>query len=376
MPPLHRWLYLSLLTAACLSLGQCGSPTAPPPPDPVADLHVICPVGVVIDNPPQIPTPVVYNAPTTTGGLAPTAVTCDRASGSDFGLGTTDVRCTANDSATPQRQASCVFSVTIRQNVAVSATKFLAFGDSITAGEVTTDFAGFGSRRVLEVQIDKAYPTLLRGMFAERYPQQQVSVTNAGSPGQPVICQPGETFCGVNDINDQLVGSQPQALLLLQGVVDLANQKQPGLDPMINGLKYMIRTARQRGVSDIFLGTLLPERQSDPGVINRSFAIDLIVPANDEIRALAAAEGVILVDVYAGMVGQEATLIGPDGLHPTAAGYKKIADIFFAAIKARLETVVPTSGGSRRLLRTSAPNGANIEVRPELRGPAVGIRQR
>ena len=31
------------------------------------------------------------------------------------------------------------------------------------------------------------------------------------------------------------------------------------------------------------------------------------------------------------------TVIGVDGLHPTEVGYKRIADVFFAAIQANLE---------------------------------------
>ena len=44
-----------------------------------------------------------------------------------------------------------------------------------------------------------------------------------------------------------------------------------------------------------------------------------------------------LVDVYQGFGGNLA-LIGPDGLHPSADGYAKIADLFFTAIKQTLET--------------------------------------
>ena len=45
---------------------------------------------------------------------------------------------------------------------------------------------------------------------------------------------------------------------------------------------------------------------------------------NDSVRALAATEGVTLVDVYQAFGGNLA-LLGPDGLHPSADGYAKIA---------------------------------------------------
>ena len=41
------------------------------------------------------------------------------------------------------------------------------------------------------------------------------------------------------------------------------------------------------------------------------------------------------VDLYNPMLADAATLIGSDGLHPTEAGYRRIADLFFAAIRAR-----------------------------------------
>lgn len=364
-----RWLLLSVLTASSLTFAHCANPAGPTPPPPVDDLRVVCPVGVTVDNAPQIPLPVSYNAPTTTGGVAPIVVSCTHPSGSNFVSGTTDVQCTASDSATPQRQSSCVFSVSVKQSFATRATKFLAFGDSITAGEITDSTSAF---RILEVVPEKAYPTVLRGLLAQRYPQESIIVQNAGSSGQPAACPAGSSYCGVNDISEQVVRNQPQVLLLLQGVVDLGTGDEAVIGPMVDGLKYIVRDAKRRGVEHVFLGTLLPAKSG----FRSGAVLDLIIPANHEIRALAAAEGVYLVDVYAGMVGQEATLIGVDGLHPTPEGYKKIAEIFFDAIKARLETVVTTAGGPRRMLRTSATDGANVEIGSQPSRPPVRIRQR
>ena len=45
----------------------------------------------------------------------------------------------------------------------------------------------------------------------------------------------------------------------------------------------------------------------------------------------------IYVDLYNPMLADAATLIGSDGLHPTEAGYRRIAELFFAAIKSELE---------------------------------------
>jgi lysophospholipase L1-like esterase len=76
------------------------------------------------------------------------------------------------------------------------------------------------------------------------------------------------------------------------------------------------------------------------------------VPANDGIRVLAGSQGVALVDLYAAFVGQESTLIGFDGLHPSEAGYQKIAQTFFDVIRARYEGAPnPTFTDTRLLSR-------------------------
>jgi lysophospholipase L1-like esterase len=74
----------------------------------------------------------------------------------------------------------------------------------------------------------------------------------------------------------------------------------------------------------------------------RGLAWSLVAGFNDNVRALATAEGIPLVDVYQGFNGNFA-LLGPDGLHPSTDGYVKIADLFFAAIKQTLEVPSPAA---------------------------------
>ena len=58
---------------------------------------------------------------------------------------------------------------------------------------------------------------------------------------------------------------------------------------------------------------------------------------NNTLQIMATQENVTYVDLYNPMLPDAATLIGSDGLHPTEAGYRRIADLFFAAIRAKLE---------------------------------------
>ena len=57
---------------------------------------------------------------------------------------------------------------------------------------------------------------------------------------------------------------------------------------------------------------------------------------NAKIVSLAASRQLVLVDVNAAFHG-DLTLIGPDGLHATDAGYQVIAQAFYDRIVARLE---------------------------------------
>jgi len=43
------------------------------------------------------------------------------------------------------------------------------------------------------------------------------------------------------------------------------------------------------------------------------------------------------VDRYGALLSDSATLTGSDGLHPTEAGHRPMAETFFTAIKAALE---------------------------------------
>ena len=94
-----------------------------------------------------------------------------------------------------------------------------------------------------------------------------------------------------------------------------------------------VSDAKRRGVPHVFISTLMPLKDGRLGG-----AKELVIPANDEIRFLAGQEGAYLVDAYAAMIPQVTTLIGGDGLHPTAEGYRVLAQTFFDEIKRRLET--------------------------------------
>jgi len=63
---------------------------------------------------------------------------------------------------------------------------------------------------------------------------------------------------------------------------------------------------------------------------------NLVLELNEGIRSLSARQQVTFVDVHRAF-GGDLSLIGPDGLHPTAAGYQRIADTVFQALKSAFE---------------------------------------
>jgi len=62
-----------------------------------------------------------------------------------------------------------------------------------------------------------------------------------------------------------------------------------------------------------------------------------LVAYDTSLQSMCTQEGAVYVDLYNGILPQAETLIGGDGLHPTEAGYRRIADLFFTAIRTELQ---------------------------------------
>ncbi len=214
----------------------------------------------------------------------------------------------------------------------LSRTRFLAFGDSLTAGEVTVPanvIPGLPGVGVLNpantrmiVVASASYPTQLVSMLQGRYGTQTTTVANAGVPGE-------YSFQGVVRFPDAFAATSPEVVLLLHGVTDLpfGNTDLPA-----GSLQTMTVDAKRRGAL-VLLATLMPGRPGGRNTQN----VALVEELNARIKAIAAAEGAVVVNLYDQLLPEANTIIGVDGLHPTEVGYKRMADVFFAAIQASLE---------------------------------------
>jgi len=313
-----------LLCVLVLCAPACGS--TPMPPTPTDDPEITCPPPVTAQSVDGVTLPVTYPPATVVGGMTPVATQCVPASPGDFPIGSTVVTCTATDARS--HTDSCTFSVTVTPPPQIGATRFVAFGDSMTEGKL----ALFGPLTVGDPGSPVGYVYKLKGLLEGRYTAQQFSLTDEGLGGET-------TAQGRDRLPGVLSRDQPEVLLLLEGVNDLNAGRDAAIPGVVSNLRSMIRTARSSGVV-VLIGTLLPER---PGGF-RAAAPASIVPANDQIRPMALAEGAIVVELYQAFEGRTETHLGADGLHPNDAGYTLMAETFFDAVRARFETpsIVPT----------------------------------
>jgi lysophospholipase L1-like esterase len=250
-------------------------------------------------------------------------------------VGTSKVTCTAIDAR--QQIGMCAFDVTVQGPPKLSATQFVAFGDSITEGKIAdgTLLPNGGYRGYLSDLLAARYLTQTTAIFPEGCGGE---TAGPFPPGDPNIPSCSTAAGGVARLANVLVRDNPQVVLLLEGVNDLSFGGDPSaIPPLITALRSMIDEARIRGAR-VFLATLTPTRATGTPSARGRAAMPLIPAANDQIRQLAASQAAVLVDLYQGFGGSADPYIDTDGLHPNAAGYQKIAQIFFDAIRANLET--------------------------------------
>jgi lysophospholipase L1-like esterase len=202
----------------------------------------------------------------------------------------------------------------------LTVTRFMAYGDSITFGVVS----GPVTTALRTLATPDAYPGKLEQMLRVRYPSLPITITNEGLPGESAVqAATSGRLAGL------LRANRPEVLLLLEGYNDLLLGGGAAIPPATTALRTMVRDARSLGVQ-VLLAGLTPFRPGTQRGGNAAF----VPPFNDEVRMIAAAEGAIYVDTYTTF---DLSLVGMDGLHLTAAGYSRLAEIFSAQIVTTFE---------------------------------------
>lgn len=353
-----RWTRL-VAAFALAGVSACSGEKVIQGPTTVADPPTItCPAPTPQVSASGQPIPIAYQ-PTVSGGAEPVTTSCTPVSGSSFPIGTTPVSCTATD--TRSRTSTCSFAVTVQAPPRVGLTRFVAFGDSVTWGEdgVTLTFDARGLPSLIGPTarlVGRDYPVVLQQLLASRYTTQSLSVSNVGNPGEKAA-----DSATVRRFTDVVASRQFDVVLLMEGTNDIyggTGGNPPGIAPAIAGLRRMITEARSRGVRT-FLATVPPQ---NPNGARGVLGYQTVPLLNAEIRTLASAEGVPLVDVFDAF-GGNLTLLGPDGLHPNAEGFATIAGKFFDVIRSQLETTATLNGFPPALAGDAAEGRSPFPVR-------------
>jgi lysophospholipase L1-like esterase len=250
------------------------------------------------------------------------------------------------------RTASCQFPVTVSPPAPrLTASRILAFGDSITAGEVPVPGEFLVPQPFIMPEV--SYPADLTSLLQQRYAAQGASLVNAYSvSGMSENCDvrpplPGGT--GVTVINAGCLGARaadpqtalrlsstlaayrPDAVLLLIGVNDLSTTTGvSSVDAATTGVANLMNLAQAAGAR-VFVGNLLP---MIPGRVNSTDAA-LVSPFNQRLASIVPTSS--LVDLYSDIAQDTTGWISYDGLHPTIAGYQELAHVWFRRLQSEFE---------------------------------------
>ena len=315
---------------------------SPLPEEKIGRLALACPAGVRTQSFDGRPVTVTFELPAVIGGQAPVDVGCTPEPGHAFGIGATEVSCSASDVL--QQAASCTFRVAVLGPPKLAATRFLAFGDSLTAGVVSPP-NGPGN-----LDPSRSYVRLLERDLRGKYVTQEISVLNAGAPGE-------QARHAVSRFQSVLRTNRPEVVLLMEGTNDLDVVGGGGADRAAQAIDSMVDRAQGAGL-DVLLMTIPPQRFTAQA--------SLIPGFNDRIRAIAARRGVVLVDIYnvlanGGCPGDRTVpCIGADGVHPTADGYRLMAEELARVIADRYDVEISLASPSQS--QGASPVGAHLRT--------------
>ena len=207
----------------------------------------------------------------------------------------------------------------------LSRTRFLAFGDSFTAGEVTAPTTSTQTAGKLILVPSASYPSVLQNRLQATYTNQvaSIGVINAGEASERIL-DGLQRFPGVFD------AVRPEVLLIMEGANGLP---QVGPDISAGVMRIMVQHAKA-GNARVFVGSMIPQVAGRPRATTPASEL---LAYNTTLRLMSQQEGVVFVDLYNPMLPDAPTVIGSDGLHPNETGYRFIAQLFFEAIRRELE---------------------------------------
>ncbi|WP_410575332.1 cellulose binding domain-containing protein [Amycolatopsis sp. cmx-4-61] len=175
----------------------------------------------------------------------------------------------------------------------------------------------------------------------------------ASMPDRDHEGHPGWTIAQIDaNVSGWLTRFHPRTILLHIGTNDMYGSDPAGAPRRLSAL--VDRITNQAPDTDVFVATIIPIRFADQTVrtFNAAIAPDLRAKA-------AAGKRVHLVDMYPSVAIADL----PDGIHPDAAGYSKMATTWYNALKA-----VPGSIGGD----PQPPSGGPCTATPRVVGSWTG----
>ncbi len=214
----------------------------------------------------------------------------------------------------------------------LGATRFVAFGDSMTCGSPSA-FDSLVQITCVPVA-GGGYPERLRAMLRMYSNQQTFGVTNRGLPGEPASAGERRLQSELSELMGGTVplSLRPQALLLLEGINDM----NAGVSPTraASSVVAMVQTARLFNLTVLVATIPQTYRSVDSMGVVRENSAEQVPVFNTELRRqVSGLQNVRVVDLYAAFgTNSYGTYVGLDGLHLTPAGYDRMAQWFHAAI--------------------------------------------
>ncbi|MGD9906420.1 MAG: SGNH/GDSL hydrolase family protein [Vicinamibacterales bacterium] len=214
---------------------------------------------------------------------------------------------------------------------ALGATNYLAFGDSITWGTLSS----FDGAFLFDPCGGCSYPSQLDVRLEAAFTTQDFTVTNAGNPGEWA-----QQAVSSGRFQQALNAQRPQGVLLLEGINDLNNGRS--VSAVVGSLQQLVELGRFYNATVLISTMFQTCRSVSPTGTVRENSADLIVPFNNAITAMAAGrQNVYVVNLYGAFGTGNCTpdggtnLLGADGLHPSTSGYAKMAETFDLALRDR-----------------------------------------
>jgi len=189
----------------------------------------------------------------------------------------------------------------------------VALGDSLTAGYRTLDPYAIDPRVPYPAQL----MTLINGRLKG---QTQALVINAGVNGD-------DTNGMLRRFRQSVAIEKPEIVVIWGGINDLGAANDP--EQVMENLTKLYDLCGETGATPVTC-TLTPTRLTSTKIRR----------LNELIRAYASEKGLVLVDLFYGLVDMEDNLrqeYSDDGVHLTQEGYKRIAEIVLGAIAPLIE---------------------------------------